>query len=337
MQNSTSILVVEENPDSLRQVTDILNLLGYDDLQGTTSGLEALTLLRMKKFGCVFSTWEMQEMTGLALLKILRNDEKFFELPFFLAGDSLTKAKVIQAGQARATGLIVKPYQSKVIKEKVTTMGNPQPSFIPVETQAACDTAVEMVERGEYEEALEEFNKLLHEGESAEIYYNIGYIKTAQGKFPESIEAFRKATQLDRLFAKAHEGMGRALKALGRDEEAEACLNKAAEIYMSSNNEEKTQEILDEIMQEDPQSVNVFNTQGVLHRKKGEYVEALKCYHRALRIHPEEPYIYYNIGNLYVELKDLKKGKEYFEKALRFDPYFKEARDAVNILEGKSI
>ena len=58
-------------------------------------------------------------------------------------------------------------------------------------------------------------------GESAEVYYNIGYIKTSQGKHDEALLAFQKATQLDRLFAKAYEAMGRVYRELGQPDMAE--------------------------------------------------------------------------------------------------------------------
>jgi len=334
---TTSILLVDSDPEALRQLADILKLLGFGDLHTAASANAAWNLLRMKRFACVFCAWNMPQMNGLALLQIVRGDDRMVDLPYYLSDTTITQEKVIEAGRASVTGLVVKPYQFAVIKNKVERIGEPQSSFIPQEVQDWMQEAETLLEQGKNVEALKAFERLLAEGESAEIYYNIGYIKTAQGEFTEAIEAFRRATELDRLFAKAYEAMGRAYKRLGKSREAEECLNKAAEIYLNSQQEAKAKEILDEIIQEDPTTINVFNTLGVLHRKRGDYAQAIDAYKRALRIHPDEPYIHYNIGHIYVAVKNLKQAKESFQKAVSLDPSFPEAREALDVLLQKGV
>jgi len=203
----------------------------------------------------------------------------------------------------------------------------------PSEAEITLDEGLKLLESEDHEGALKVFEKLLNEGESAEVYYNIGYVKTVQGQYPEAIDAFRKATQLDRLFAKAFEAMGRAYKELGQPEEAEQCLNKAAEIYLSSEREDQAEEILKEILEVNPDTINVYNTMGVLYRKKGDYPTALKNYEKALKIHPEEPNIHYNIGRIHIEMKNLNKAKSCFNKAIALDPGFKEAREILNAID----
>jgi tetratricopeptide (TPR) repeat protein len=328
-----SFLLVDDNSIALREVEDILKYLGYKNLQGSSSASEAWAMLRLKDFDCVISAWDMPEMTGLALLKVVRNDDRFVDLPFFLADTAFDKAKVVNAGRAGITGLIVKPYQVEIIKEKIKGMAEAMGEGVPSEAEISLDEGMKLLEGEDHEGALKVFQKMLDEGESAEIYYNIGYVKTAQGQYPEAIEAFRKATQLDRLFAKAFEGMGRAYKELGQPEEAEQYLNKAAEIYLSSEKEEEAEEVLNEILEVNPDTINVYNTMGVLYRRKGDYPTALKHYQKALKIHPEEPNIYYNIGRIHVEMKNLDKAKACFNKALLLDPKFKEAKQVLRAID----
>jgi len=328
-----SFLIVDDNSVALGEIEDILKYLGYKNLQGSGSASEAWAMLRVKEFDCIISAWEMPEMTGLALLRVVRNDERFVDLPFFLADSAFTKAKVVKAGQAGITGLIVKPYDSEIIKEKIQGIPEAIGVGVPTEAQISFDGGMKLLEAEDYEGALKAFEKLLNEGESAEVYYNIGYVKTAQGQYPEAIDAFRKATQLDRLFAKAFEAMGRAYKELGQPEEAEQCLNKAAEIYLSSEREDQAEEILNEILEVNPDTINVYNTMGVLYRKKGDYPTALKNYEKALKIHPEEPNIHYNIGRIHIEMKNLDKAKSCFNKAIALDPGFKEAREILNAID----
>jgi tetratricopeptide (TPR) repeat protein len=328
-----SFLLVDDNSIALRELSDILKYIGHKEVHGAGRASEAWAMLKIKKFDCIISAWDMPEMSGLALLKIVRNDDRYINLPFFLSDSAFNKPKVIDAGRAGVTCLIVKPYEVETIKKKIAAMSEAANVSVSTEIQASFDEGMNLLETEDYEDALKVFEKLLKEGESAEVYYNIGYIKTAKGEYGEAIEAFRKATQLDRLFAKAYEGMGRAYKALGRTKEAEACLNQAAEIYLSSEKEEDAEGVLNEILEVNPDTINVYNTLGVLYRKKGEFQTAMKQYEKALKIHPDEPNIHYNIGRLHVDMKNLEAAKFHFKKALTYDPGFEEAREVLDAIE----
>jgi len=329
----TSILVVDDNAVGLQELKDTLRYLGYKDVHPTGTASEAWAMLRIKTFDCVFAAWDMPEMTGLALLKIVRNDDRFVHLPFYLCDSTLTKAKVIEAGTAGVNGLVVTPFEVATIKQKVAELAEAAAAGPPSEAEISLEQGLDLLEGGDYEDALSVFEKMLREGESAEVYYNIGYIKTSQGLYQEGIEAFRKATELDRLFAKAYEAMGRAYRELGQPEKAEECLHHAAQIYMSSEKDEHAEEILNEILELQPDTVNVYNSLGVLYRKRGDLNAALHHYQKALKIHPDAPHIYYNIGRVYLDMGNVEKGESHFRHALRLEPDFKEAREALDAIE----
>ena len=71
----------------------------------------------------------------------------------------------------------------------------------------------------------------------------------------------------------------------------------------------------------------------MLYRKKGDVEEALKNYQKALTVHPEEPYIQYNIGRLYLEMEHLEKAKFHFEQSLKIDPNFQDAADVLKAMQ----
>jgi tetratricopeptide (TPR) repeat protein len=328
-----SFLVVDDNSVALRELADSLRYLGHQEVQEARTGSEAWTLLKIRSYDCVISDWNMPEMSGLAFLKIVRNDDRYINLPFFLTDAAFTKAMVIDAGCAGVTGLIVKPFQVETLKNKIATMSKIMEICVPEEVRLPFLEGMKLLENGKYEEALDLFEKMLEIGENAEIYYNIGYIKTVKGDYAAAIEAFRKATKLDRYFAKAYEAMGRAYKALGRTDEATQSMKKAADIYMGNQKEDQAEGVLNEILEQNPDTINVYNTLGVLYRKRGDYQAALKQYEKALKIHPDQPKVYYNVGRLHVDLKDLQKAKLSFEKAIALDPDFKEAREAMEAID----
>jgi len=127
--------------------------------------------------------------------------------------------------------------------------------------------------------------------------------------------------------------MGRAYKALGDAQKSEECLQVAAEIYMDTDKLGSAEDILNEILEAGTNSLNVFNTLGVLHRKKGDVEQALRQYKKALKVHPDEPYIYYNIGRLYLDMKNTTKAKVYFQAALDKDHGFEEAKQVIKAID----
>jgi tetratricopeptide (TPR) repeat protein len=324
---------VDDNAVALKELCNTIRYLGYKDVHTTATASEAWAMLKVKEFNCVFSAWDMPEMTGLALLKVARNDDRFVTLPFFLSDTTFTKSKVIEAGKAGVSGLIVTPYTVEIIRDKVSAISKLTEPAAPTKEQISLEEGLALLDNGRQEDALEVFERLLKDGESAEVYYNIGYIKTSRGLYQEGIEAFHKATQLDRLFAKAYEAMGRAYRELGQTEKAEECLHQAAQIYMNSEKDENAEEILNEILELHPDTVNVYNSLGVLYRKRGDSKTALTHYEKALRIHPKATQIYYNIGRVYIDMKNTKKAETYFRQAVALNPNFTEAREALEAIE----
>lgn len=328
-----TFLLIDSNSIALRELSDLLKYIGYDKVQTIQSANDAWSILRIQEFDCVISAWDMPDMSGIALLKIARNDDKLYNVPFFLTDSAFTKLKVVQAGQSGATGLMVTPYNVDNVKIKMATLSDSAVKQEPTKEEKNLAAGLKLVEKGKCEKALSVFKDLVDSGENAEYYYNIGYIKTVQEKYSEAIEAFQKATQLDRLFAKAFEAMGRAYKELGKDDEAEEHLRKAADIYMSKNNDQDAEDILNEILEIKPDTINVYNSLGVLYRRKGDLRTSLSHYEKALKVHPDEPHILYNIGRLYLEMKDPENAKHYFSLALQSEPDFKEAQEVLNALE----
>ncbi len=328
-----SILLVDNDPTKTSDLKKIFTTIGHEDIEITDNANDAWSLMRIKDFDCVISAWEMPDMTGIALLRITRNDDNLHFMPFFLTHSSFTKVRVIQAGQAGVTGLMMKPFDLKNVEQKIKILEKIKKQADISAAESSFEEGMRLIEKNDYDSALTVFDELTQRGESAEVYYNIGYIKTSQGEYEEAIAAFRKATQIDRLFAKAFEAMGRAYKKLGKNEKAQEYLQKAADIYISREKMQDAEAVLNEILQISPDSVNVFNSLGVLYRRRGNLKTSLNHYQKALKVHPNEPHIHYNIGRLYFELKLPDKARICFNKALELDPDFSEANEVLNAME----
>lgn len=327
------ILIIDDTKETLMQLQSYLDEYGFNHIISADSADDGWVTMKQKKIDCVVCAYNMEEMSGLALLKIIRKEDSLADLPFFLTDPAFTKIKVLKAGQIGVTGLFVIPLEKDLVKDKIIRALDQLSEPVIEDAKKAFAQGLELIEKKQYKSALQVFTSLVEQKENPEYYFNIGYIKTSQGKHGEAIEAFSMATRLDRLFGKAYEEMGRVYKKMGNHEKAQEYMQLAAEIYMDTNKIGAAEEVLNEILESGTDSLNVFNTLGVLFRKKGDPNEALKHYKKALKVHPDEPYIYYNIGRLYLDMKKMDQAKSYFEQALLKDSGFEEAKQVIKAID----
>jgi tetratricopeptide (TPR) repeat protein len=332
MENK-QILLVDDDKDTLTQLDTIVRTFGFEHVLLANGGGSAWGILKKRKIDCVIAAYEMEEMSGVALVKIVRQEDNLADIPFFLADKAFTKIKVIKAGQTGVTGLFVIPYDEKKIRHKIQSALEHVTAPVIQQARDTFDNGLQLIQEKEYDKAIHVFTALITQKENPEYYFNIGYIKTAQGKHLEAIEAFSMATRLDRLFAKAYEEMARVYRLMGDFAKAEETLHLAAEIYMDTDKIGAAEEILNELLESGATSLNVFNTLGVLYRKKGDSQTALTQYKKALKVHPDEPYIYYNIGRLYLDMKDTTAAKTFFQQAIEKDQDFEEAKQVIKAID----
>lgn len=327
------ILIVDDEKEKSSRLAAVIKNLGFNNVLCADGADNAWVVLKNKNIDCIICAYDMKEMTGVALLKIVRREDSSADIPFFLTDEAFTKIKVMKAGQNGVTGLFVIPCDETVLDRKIRMAVSRQEEPVVQKAQETFADGLKLIENKEYDKAVEVFTALVNQKDNPEYYFNIGYIKTSQGKHSEAIEAFSMATRLDRLFAKAYEEMGRVYKLMGDLAKAEEYMQLAAEIYMDTDKIGAAEEVLNEILESGTDSLNVFNTLGVLYRKKGDTQMALNQYKKALKVHPDEPYIYYNIGRLYLDLKDDVSAKQYFTDALKKDPGFDEARQVIKAID----
>jgi len=327
------ILIVNEDPRMLTGLTKGIHKLGFVNTISVQTDEKAVIATGKRDISCIICAYETDNINGISFLKMTRKKEKYADTPFFLTDPAFTTIKVLKAGHAGVTGLLVMPCTLKTLQEKITTTLDKPKEVVVDSAEKQIHKGSTLLKEGKYDQAIDEFKSMVNQRENPEYYYNIGYIKSIQGKHSEAIVAFRKATQLDRLFAKAYEEMGRAYRALGDHEKADECMNHAAQIHLERDNDAQAEDILNEILSLGSDSLNVFNSLGVIYRRRGDHKTALTHYTKALRVHPDEPNIYYNIGRIYLDMKNTDKARELFQKALEIDSSFKEAKQVIKAID----
>ena len=119
---SLSILIVDDYKTMLRIIRNLLNQLGFHNVDEATDGAEALNKLRGKSYDLVISDWNMEPMTGYELLKEVRSDDMLKSLPFIMVTAESKTDNVIAAKKAGVNNYIVKPFNAATLKAKLSSV-----------------------------------------------------------------------------------------------------------------------------------------------------------------------------------------------------------------------
>jgi two-component system chemotaxis response regulator CheY len=67
----------------------------------------------------VVSDWNMPHMTGLELLRAIRQDPALKSIPVLMVTAEAQKENILEAVQAGVSNYIVKPFTAETLKEKI--------------------------------------------------------------------------------------------------------------------------------------------------------------------------------------------------------------------------
>lgn len=81
-------------------------------------------------------------------------------------------------------------------------------------------------------------------------------------------------------------------------------------------------------MLDQSEDFRLLNRLGILYRTRGNYRESESCYLRAIKLNPDSPVLYYNLGVLHRACQNTTRAKYFMNKALALDPEFKPALEA---------
>jgi Flp pilus assembly protein TadD len=158
-------------------------------------------------------------------------------------------------------------------------------------------------------EAMEKFQQVVRLApDNAEAYFSIGIIYEDQHRYKEAMTSYQRAAALNPEKRDYKEAVAIVMKKARNDDdpqkaEQRALANEAAEAY-----------------------------------KRGEFFSALDLYKQLDQKKPNQALVKYNIGTIYLALKNPIQAKESFEEAYRLkpdEPRFKEAFDRMNASLGQ--
>ena len=113
------ILVVDDHESMRRIEKQILNDLGYSNVDMADDGTTALPMLIEGDYDFVITDWNMPKMEGIELLKSIRADERICKIPVLLVTAESKKERIVEAAKAGVNDYVVKPFNADTLSAKI--------------------------------------------------------------------------------------------------------------------------------------------------------------------------------------------------------------------------
>ena len=116
------ILIVDDYKTMLRIVRNLLKRFGFENVDEAADGGEAFNKMKERQYGLVISDGNMEPMTGIQLLQQVRADANTKDTPFIIIAAESKAEDVIAAKEAGVSNYIVKPFNAKTLKQKLSAV-----------------------------------------------------------------------------------------------------------------------------------------------------------------------------------------------------------------------
>ncbi|MDR2340170.1 MAG: tetratricopeptide repeat protein [Deltaproteobacteria bacterium] len=329
-----TILLADANIETLDRNAALLLEMGLFNHLHAENGSEALAMIKNFRPDVLILSHELPDIPGLTVLSKVRQMEPGNQSAVVVIyGEKVDDRLYAKAGRMGVDNLLVCPYDADTFKKKIHRTIYEEIDVKAEQAEALEKECKELMVGGKLDEALDKCNQILELNDNAEVYYNLGYILSVRGKLEEALENFRKATLINGQHAGAYQQMGLIHQRLGNADEAQRCLEYAAELHMVLNQESEAEEIINTVLALRPNTTNVYNTLGIIYRHQGRLQESVKAYEKAMRVHPEDENILFNIARVYLDLNDIPMAQGCLRKATALNSNFTAARDLLRATE----
>lgn len=123
MNSRAKILIVDDLKGVRVVLSRMLRSIGYTEFEEASSareGFEKLSAASTQPFDLILCDLEMPESSGLELLKRIRSDSRFRDIPFILMTIETDATFLIQLMQQGASATLSKPFHETALQERLS-------------------------------------------------------------------------------------------------------------------------------------------------------------------------------------------------------------------------
>lgn len=117
-------IVIDDMMTMRKIIQKMMKQIGFTNIVEADDGATAWPLIeeaaaKGEPFEFIVSDWNMPKMSGLDLLKKIRETEGISKTPFLMITAEAEQSNVVKVVQAGVSNFIVKPFKPDTLKEKI--------------------------------------------------------------------------------------------------------------------------------------------------------------------------------------------------------------------------
>lgn len=118
-----AVVMLVDDMQAMRMLTrTALKHMGFKKFVECANGAEALKRLKLMNVDLIVCDWDMPEMNGLELLRLVRGDQRTKALPFVMLTANSSADLIHECISAGVDSYIVKPFQPVALCKKINRM-----------------------------------------------------------------------------------------------------------------------------------------------------------------------------------------------------------------------
>lgn len=201
-------MLVDDQQLMLNLLKGILKTGGYKKIAFAMTGKQALATVKKHPVDMIISDWSMPNMSGVELLKLVRGNPAYCDIPFVMITGEIDREKIIHAMEEGVDDYLIKPLTPKkvlaTIDRIMAEISNPE------SMRNKSMNAFRLKHLGKYEEAIALAHKVLGTIENQELYLALSecYLRTLDldnaVKFGEKALVLKKSGKACHLLGQIH-------------------------------------------------------------------------------------------------------------------------------------
>ena len=121
------ILVVDDMDTMRKIIRNMLKIMDCEEVYEADDGQTAWEMIEQacesgNPFDFIITDWNMPRMNGMTLLKKLKADERFQDLPLLLVTGESEQGKIVSAVKEGVSNFIIKPFDIDIFQTKIDSI-----------------------------------------------------------------------------------------------------------------------------------------------------------------------------------------------------------------------
>ena len=225
-----TVLLVDDMPNMVNSIRGMLKILRFGkNFVTANNGEEAFRILQKEPVDLAILDYDMPVMTGSELLREMREDRRFRDIPVIMVTAQAYRDFVAEAGESTVGAYILKPVTVKVLEEKVSSVieeaNNPPPMVMHLKM------ARDFEEQGDLDESITQAKLAMEANPKAtRPIRELGYYYLKKNDLKEAEKWLLKAAEMNALDVFAFHHLGELYLNMDDIEKASINFEKAMEI-----------------------------------------------------------------------------------------------------------